>query len=114
MANIVPRSRALSTRDPFDISFPEFFRDFFRPARWDFEPAFDVRIDVKETDKAYRVRAEIPGVKKEDIDVSIDGNVITLRAEIKREKEEKRGEDGTQRALLRHGVAHVHARFGRR
>jgi HSP20 family protein len=35
------------------------------------------------------VRAELPGVKKEDIDISIDGNMVTLRAEVKREKEEK-------------------------
>jgi HSP20 family protein len=83
MANIVVR------QDPFDVAFRDFFKSFFRPARWEAEPGFDVRVDLKETDKAYKVRAELPGVKKEDIDISIDGNMVTLRAEVKREKEEK-------------------------
>jgi HSP20 family protein len=83
MANIVVR------QDPFDLAFRDFFKNIMRPARWEVEPALDVRVDVKETDKAYKVHAELPGVKKEDIDISIDGNVVTLRAEVKREKEEK-------------------------
>jgi HSP20 family protein len=83
MPNIVVR------QDPFDLAFRDFFKNFMRPMRWEMEPAFDVRVDVKETDKAYKVHAELPGVKKDDIDVSIDGNVVTLRAEVKREKEEK-------------------------
>lgn len=83
MANIVVR------QDPFDLAFRDFFKNIMRPMRWEVEPAFDVRVDVKETDKAFKVHAELPGVKKEDIDISIDGNVVTLRAEVKREKEEK-------------------------
>ena len=42
-----------------------------------------IRVDVKESDKAYTVHAEVPGVSKDEIHVSIDGNVVTLRAEIK-------------------------------
>jgi HSP20 family protein len=38
------------------------------------------------------VKAEIPGVRKEDIDVSIDGNRVSITAEVKREKEERKGE----------------------
>ncbi len=83
MANVVVR------QDPFEVSFREFFKNVLRPMRWEVEPGFDVRVDLKETDKAYKVRAELPGVKKEDIDISIDGNVVTLRAEVKREKDEK-------------------------
>jgi HSP20 family protein len=82
MANIV-RS------DPFDVAFREFFRNMLRPTRLDLEVEPEIRLDLKETDKAYTVHAEIPGVRKEDIDVSIDGNVVTIRAEVKREKEEK-------------------------
>ncbi len=83
MANIV-RS------DPFDVAFPEFFRSLMRTPRLvDVEPATEIRVDLKETDKAYKVHAEVPGVRKEDIDVSIDGNVVSIRAEVKREKEEK-------------------------
>jgi HSP20 family protein len=40
---------------------------------------------VKETDKAYTVQAEVPGVSKDEIHVSVDGNVVTLRAEVKQE-----------------------------
>ena len=48
---------------------------------------------MTEDDKAYRVRADIPGVKKEDIKVSVDGNQVSISAEVKKEKEEKKGEN---------------------
>jgi HSP20 family protein len=51
-----------------------------------------IRMDVKEDDKAYMVQAEMPGVKKEDIQVSIDGNQVSIAAEVKSEKVEKQGE----------------------
>ena len=50
-----------------------------------------IRIDVRESDGTYAVKAEIPGVRKEDIDVRIDGNQVTISAELKQEKEEKTG-----------------------
>ena len=75
--------------DPFDVAFRDFFRNMLRPTRLDLEAEPEIRLDLKETEKAYLVHAEIPGVKKEDIEVSIDGNLVTIRAEIKREKEEK-------------------------
>ncbi|MFN8999119.1 MAG: Hsp20/alpha crystallin family protein, partial [Betaproteobacteria bacterium] len=43
-------------------------------------------------DKAYTVHADLPGVKKEDIQVHIDGNQVSLAAEVRREKEVKEGE----------------------
>jgi HSP20 family protein len=76
-------------QEPFDVAFPEFFRSLMRPMRFDVEPALEIRIDLKETEQAYTVHAEIPGVHKDDIEVTIDGNVVSLRAEVKREKEEK-------------------------
>jgi HSP20 family protein len=51
-----------------------------------------IRMDVAEDDKTYRVTAEIPGVNKEDIKISIDGRQVSISAEVKREKEEKKGE----------------------
>ena len=51
-----------------------------------------IRMDVAEDDKAYRIKAEIPGVNKEDIQISIDGNHVSISAEVKREQEEKKGE----------------------
>jgi HSP20 family protein len=76
------------------------FGDLFSPARNLFrsfgseQPLQEVgiRLDVSEDDKAYTVRAEIPGVKKEDVKVSVDGNQVSISAEIKSEKEEKKNE----------------------
>lgn len=91
----------LTRIDPFkELSPPEVFRDlegfFGWPTslkRWirdmPDEPA--IRMDVREDEKAYYVSAEMPGVRKEDIVVEIDGNQVTLAAELKREKEEKEG-----------------------
>ena len=80
---------------PF-TSFPEmerYFEEFpFRPMTVGYEPAAMMRVDVTETEKAYKVEAEIPGMKKEDIAVSIDGNTVSITAEVKREKEVKEGE----------------------
>ena len=76
--------------DPFDVAFRDFFRNMLRPTRLDLETSEpELRLDLKETEKAYMVHAEIPGVRKEDIEVSIDGNLVSIRAEVRREKEEK-------------------------
>jgi HSP20 family protein len=70
----------------FDDLFPEFFRRFSRlPAA--FEGPADIRVDVKEDDKGYEVRAEVPGAKKDDIRVAIDGNRVSISTEVKEEKE---------------------------
>jgi len=51
-----------------------------------------IRMDVKEADGKYLVNAEIPGVNKDDIHVTVDGNRVSISAEVKREKEVKEGE----------------------
>jgi HSP20 family protein len=50
------------------------------------------RMDVTENDKEYQVQAELPGLKKEEISVTINGNEITISAEVKQEKDVKDGE----------------------
>lgn len=50
-----------------------------------------MKLEVKEDDKAYTVHAEVPGVKKEDIQVEVHGDQVSIRAEVKQEKEEKEG-----------------------
>ncbi len=83
--------------NPFDDGLDDFFKGFFvRPLTLDNPAPVQVRMDVAEDADAYTVRAEIPGVKKDDINVTIDGNQIAISAEVKRESEDKRGE-----ALLR-------------
>ena len=51
-----------------------------------------IKLDVTEDDKAYHVKAELPGVKKDDIAVEIDGNMVSISAEVKRNAEQKEGE----------------------
>ena len=46
-------------------------------------------IEVKQTDNEYKVKIQLPGVKKEDIDVELDNEFMTVTAEIEEEKEEK-------------------------
>jgi HSP20 family protein len=82
---------ALTRIDPFEQLFPELFRRFARPLRLADDAPGEVRLDVTETDKDYQVRAEIPGAKKEDIRVTVDGNFVSIAAEVRREKEEKSG-----------------------
>ena len=73
--------------DPFSEPFEDIFRRMFRPVRWEGEAvAPEIKVDVEENDNAYIVKAEIPGVNKEDIEVQIDGNVVSISAESKREK----------------------------
>jgi HSP20 family protein len=59
-----------------------------------------VRVDVAERDGAYLVQAELPGVRKEDIQLSVDGTQVTLTAEIKRERETKEGEQSANERVL--------------
>ncbi len=87
----------ITRRDPLD----DFFRGFFvRPvdiggganvAGFNAE-APQMRVDVKENADGYEVHAELPGMKKEDIHVHIDGPVVSISAERKQEKEVKEGE----------------------
>ena len=66
------------------------FKRFMAPMRMEFENgSLDMRLDVTENDGIYQVRADIPGVKKDDINVRIDGNVIQIEAEAKKQKDTK-------------------------
>jgi HSP20 family protein len=94
MANIITRNDPFAELARFD-PFRDFEAFFGTPRRrWLAEMPSEpsIKIDVTEDDKAYHVKAELAGVKKEDIDVEIDGNQVSLSAEVKREKEEKEGE----------------------
>jgi HSP20 family protein len=81
--------------DPFN-DMDELFKGLFvRPMRFDLEMPQQMRmkIDISKADDTYTVKADIPGVKKDDIQVSIDGNEVTISGEIKKETEEKKGEE---------------------
>ncbi|GGC13361.1 Hsp20/alpha crystallin family protein [Pseudoduganella buxea] len=51
-----------------------------------------MRLDVSENDTAYTVTADVPGVKKEDIKVDVDGNQVTITAEVRKDSEQKDGD----------------------
>ena len=86
MTNLIPRT-------VFDDSFDDFFRGFLvRPFAFESGAMAPVRMDVTENENAYRVYAELPGVRKEDINVSIQGDTVTISAEARREQEARDGE----------------------
>lgn len=72
--------------------FDDLFREFGLRPRWKEMDIPEMRIDVAENDQSYAVKAEIPGVDKQDIDVSIDGNQVSISAEVKRESSKKEDE----------------------
>lgn len=79
--------------NPFMDIDDVFNRFMLRPfARTGLELEPQIRMDVKEVNGEYRIDAEIPGVKKDDIHVSIDGKRVSISAEVKQEKEVKEGE----------------------
>ncbi len=79
--------------DPFEMTDPldTLFRGFFRPVQMDKEMP-QIRMDVKEDEKAYAVHADMPGAAKEDIHVTIDGNTVSISAEVRKSTEQKEGE----------------------
>jgi HSP20 family protein len=83
----------LARFDPFREL--EMFTPWTRFRRWMQElPALEpmMKLDVVEDERAFRVKAELPGVKKEDIAIEVEGNQVSITAETKRETEEKKGE----------------------
>jgi HSP20 family protein len=100
MSNIV-------RRDPFalDDMFDDLFKGYLvRPLRYFGEtPEMQmIKMDVKEGDKEYTVHAELPGVKKEDIHVTIEGNTVSVSGEVKKTSEQKEG-DKVLRSERYHG-----------
>lgn len=67
------------------------------------EPEPMMRLDLTESETGYVVRAEIPGVAKEDISVSVEGPTVSIAAEVKREKDAKEG-DKVMRSERYYGV----------
>jgi len=66
--------------------------DYFGPGRrglQPLEPEFAPAMDVKETAEAVVVKAEVPGIDAKDINISMTGDVLTIKGEKKSEREEK-------------------------
>ncbi len=80
--------------DPFGELFDDLFKGFLvRPVMGEGrEAAPRIKIDVTEQNGSFKVLAEIPGVKKEDIQVNVDGDQVLITAEVKQEKDVREGE----------------------
>ena len=82
----------------FDEAFDDLLRGFFvRPVSFEgtqgqAQSIGQFRVDVSENEQAYVIHAEIPGVRKDDINISIDGDQVAISAEVKNEKDVKDGE----------------------
>jgi HSP20 family protein len=72
--------------------FGEMFGPLARGATWAAEGMAAPRLDVTENEQAFEVQAELPGVKKEDVKVAIDGQRVTIEAECQQANEQRQGE----------------------
>lgn len=82
MYTIVPFRRAMNT------AFAPLFNDHFMREFFDMDVAPEMRVDVREKDGAYLLEADLPGVKKEDISLDVNDDVLTISADINQEKKE--------------------------
>lgn len=77
--------------DPLNELMDDIFKGFLvRPMYYEGESrgtTLRMKVDIAESNGAYIVTAEIPGIKKEDVQITIDGAQVTLAAEVKRERE---------------------------
>lgn len=93
MRRYYPLAEISSLEDTFDRFVDRFFSDFF-PTRWQAEerlPGVDwvPSVDLVEKKDHFLLRTEIPGIKKEDLDISVSDDSVTIKGEVKKEKEEK-------------------------
>lgn len=82
MSSLISRSHL------FDDLFKDFTSGFFvKPLQTEVLPApSQIRMDVKESQDTYTIEAEVPGVAKENIHVTIDGNTVTVNAEVRKDE----------------------------
>ena len=69
--------------------FNRMFEQFGKPFGWMEQSRYAPAMDVRETDDAYIVEADVPGLNKEDVHIEVADNVLTIKGERKDEKEEK-------------------------
>jgi HSP20 family protein len=96
-----PRVRRDLFATPFGSLFDEFFGEFMSPDRWtpllgrlpgELPAVMRPRMDVIDKGSAYEVVVDLPGVRKDDINVAIEGAWITINAEAKGSQESKNGD----------------------
>lgn len=92
----LPAYRPGSVEDGFGRMVESMFQDFFgslaQGGQWAGEGDMAPRLDITETDKTYEIQADLPGVNKDDVKVSVDGQRITIEAECRSANERRDGE----------------------
>jgi len=84
--------------NPFGELLGELNRGFWvRPFDFEEEAPLKMKVDVTEDDKAFTVRADVPGVNKDDIKVEVEGGSVSISAEVKKDKEDKKDEKVVRR-----------------
>lgn len=89
MYTLVPFRRNLNRELPSPFVNDNFFRSFFDMS--DMLGPAGFRVDVREDDKGYRLEAELPGVPRDRMNVSIDDGTLTISADLNEEKKEENG-----------------------
>lgn len=95
----------LTRRTNPELGWPELVRRF-----WDVDPSlrtwattFQPAVDISETEKEFKITAECPGMKPEEIQVTVEGITLTLTGEKKEESETKDEKAGTYQCERRYG-----------
>lgn len=91
-----PWSELFSLHDQMDQLFNEAFGSYVAPRRngggnGGAEPAMTLPIDIRQTDEAYVLEASVPGFAPEEVEVTLDQNVLTIQGTHRQESEETRG-----------------------
>ncbi|MCK4257197.1 Hsp20/alpha crystallin family protein [candidate division WOR-3 bacterium] len=93
MRRYYPLAELTRLEDTFDKFIDRFFSDFF-PTRWEKEEGLHgvewaPAVDLIEKEDHFLLRLEIPGIKKDDIDISVTDDTVTIKGDVKKEKREK-------------------------
>ena len=86
-----PWQELFSLHDHMDQLFNEAFGNVVERRRGEAETTLTLPIDIRQTDEAYVLEASVPGFRPEDVEVTIDQNVLTITGTRKQESEEQRG-----------------------
>ena len=111
LGTLMPRRRSLAPRLDVDSLFDEFWRGYGTPSPFVAERGvhFVPHLDVSETEDAYRVSAELPGLEEKDFEIVLEDNVLTLKGE-KHDRHESE-EGGARRSETRYGAFERRIRF---
>lgn len=89
MYTLVPFHRNVNRELASPFTTDNFLRSFFDMSDWVGSAGF--RVDIREDDKAYQLEAELPGVPKDKLNVTVDDSTLTISADLNEEKKEERG-----------------------